>query len=115
MNNKIYCYEFSSQPNVDLIGITLYMCNQHVFETILNFDDVLNIQDYIGKIFGSRERSFSMVVNDYFGPRKTNRPHTTHNYGLGQSNVEIGYYRQTCFFPGKLAHIQGKLENQARK
>ena len=39
------------------------------FETIFTSNDVMNIQDGIGKGFGSREGSYSMVVNDYSGPR----------------------------------------------
>ena len=35
-----------------------------------------------------------MVVNDYFGPRRTNIPHSNTNYGPIQSKFEVYYYRQ---------------------
>ena len=47
---------------------------KHEFETIFTSNDVMNIQDRIGKGFGSRERAYSMGVNDYFGPIRTNIP-----------------------------------------
>ena len=30
-----------------------------------------------------------MGVNDYFGPRRTNRPHATTNYGPGNLNLKL--------------------------
>ena len=53
----------------------------------------MNIQDLIGKGCGSRERSYSMGVNTYFGPRRNNIPHTTPNCGPGKSKFEVDYYR----------------------
>ena len=41
----------------------------------------MNIQYGIGKWFRYIEIAYSIVVNAYFGPRRTNRPHTTPNYG----------------------------------
>ena len=58
---------------------------KHEFETIFTCNYVINIQDGIGKGFGSREISYSMVVNAYFGSKKINRPHTTPKYGPGKS------------------------------
>ena len=53
-----------------------------------------------------------MVVNACFGPRRTNKPHTTPNCGPGKSKREVDYYRQKYYFPKKLAHIQRKLEKE---
>ena len=47
---------------------------------------------------------------DYFGPRWTNIPNATPNNGHRKSNLLVDYYRQTYFYPEKLAHIQGKME-----
>ena len=55
----------------------------------------MNIQDGIGKGFGSRERAYYMGVNIYSVPRQTNRPHETPNNGPGKSKYEVYYYRQT--------------------
>ena len=88
-NKSIYYYEVSSQPNVELIGIILYMWKNHNFETIFDYDDVLNIQYFIGKGFGYRDREWSMVVNAYFCPIRTNIPHVTPYYGPGKSNLYI--------------------------
>ena len=54
VNNNIYYYKSSSKPNVEIIGITISMWKQNDFETIFTSDDVLNIQDAIGKGFVSR-------------------------------------------------------------
>ena len=35
---------------------------------IFTSDDVMNIQYGIGKVFGSRERAYSMGVNDFLVP-----------------------------------------------
>ena len=53
----------------------------HEFETIFNSNDVMNIQYGIDKVLRSRERAYSMVVNDNFFPRQTNIPHAKPNYG----------------------------------
>ena len=52
---------------------------------VFTYDDVINMQVFIGKGFGYRERSLFMGVNSCFGPRRTNIPHATPNYGPGQS------------------------------
>ena len=56
VNNNIYLCGASSKPDFDIISITVYMWGKHNFETIFISDDVLNIQDSIRKVFGSRER-----------------------------------------------------------
>ena len=81
------------------------MCQRHNFETIFTSNDVTNIQYETRKGFGSREISYSMVVNDYFGTRRTNRPHATPNYGPKKYNFEVYYYKQTYYSPEKLAYI----------
>ena len=57
------------------------------------------IQDGIGKGFSSREIVHYMVVNFYFGPRRTNIPHATPKYGPVKSKFEVDYYRQTYCSP----------------
>ena len=59
----------------------------------------MNIQYFIGKISGYRKRAQYIGVNAYFGPRITNRPHATPNYGPGKYKFEMYYYSQTCYFP----------------
>ena len=56
MNNEIYYHEVSSKTKVDIIGIALSMWKQHNLKKIFTYDDVLNIKDNIGKIFGYIER-----------------------------------------------------------
>ena len=51
-----------------------------------------------------------MGVHDNFGPRRTNRPPATPNYGPRKGKFEIDYYRQTYCFPEKLARIHEKQE-----
>ena len=41
------------------------------------------------KGFGSRERAYYMGVNDYFGRRRTNRPHETTYYGPRKNKFEL--------------------------
>ena len=54
VNNNIFYFELSIQPNVDIKGITVSMWKWHNFETIFTYIDVMNIQDSIGKFFGSQ-------------------------------------------------------------
>ena len=51
-----------------------------------------------------------MGVNDYFGPRQTNRPHETPNYLPRKSKFEVDYYRQMYFSTEKVVH-QKKTRN----
>ena len=44
-----------------------------------------------------------MVVNAYYCPRITNKPHENTNYGYGKSKFEIDYYRHTYGFIQKMA------------
>ena len=81
VNNIFFCYELSSKHNVYIIGSTLYIWKQHIFETIFTFNDVLNIQYAIGKGLGYQERAYYMGVNAYFFPRRKNGPHATPSYG----------------------------------
>ena len=54
VNKNILHFQISSKPNVDILGIAVSMWGKHEFETILISNDVMNIQDGIGKGFGSR-------------------------------------------------------------
>ena len=64
------------------------MLKIHELETIFTSYDVMNIQDAIGMIFASRERSYSMGVNEYFGYRISNITNETPNYGPGKYKFE---------------------------
>ena len=52
-NNMFYC-ELSSSHNFNIIGITVSICKVHNFEAIYIYNDVMNIQYSVGKVFGSR-------------------------------------------------------------
>ena len=54
VDKNIFYFELRNIPNVDLLVITLYMWKCHNFETIFAFNGASNIQDAIGKGFGSR-------------------------------------------------------------
>ena len=88
---------------------------KYEFGTIFTSNDVMNILDVIENGFESRERSYFMVLNDYFGPIKTNIPHATPNYGPGTYNFEVDYYRQKYFSPEKVAHIRKKLKESGQE
>ena len=51
VNKSIFYFKLSSKNNVDILGITVSMWKQHDFETILNFNDVMNIQVAIVNAF----------------------------------------------------------------
>ena len=51
VNKNIFYFELSSKPNVDILGISFYMWKQHDFETMFTSNDVMKIQNYIGKEF----------------------------------------------------------------
>ena len=55
----------------------------------------MNIQCWIGKGFGYKERSSYMGVNAYIGLIQTNGPPVTSSYGPGKSKFEVDYYWQT--------------------
>ena len=82
-NKNILYPELSSKPNVDIDVITVSIWKTHDFEAISTSNDVMKIQNGIGKGFGSIEIAYSMGVNAYFGPIHSNRPHTTPNHGPG--------------------------------
>ena len=50
---NIHYYELSGKPNVEIIGITVSMWKQNIFDTILTSNDLLNVQGAIRKVFGS--------------------------------------------------------------
>ena len=54
VDKNIFYFELSSKPNVHIIGTTVSMWKPHNFETMFSSNDVMNIQDAIGKVFGSR-------------------------------------------------------------
>ena len=53
-----------------------------------------------------------MGVNAYSGPRLTNRPHETPEYGPVNSKFEVDYYIQTYCSTKKLAYIIIRQENK---
>ena len=112
---NIFYFELSSKQNVDIEGITVSMQKKHQFETIFTSNDVMNIQYGIGKVFGSRERSYYVGVNDYFGHRQTNIPHATLNYEPGKSGFEVDYYRHKYCSPGKYIISENNWTNQVKK
>ena len=67
-----------------------YLCGKLWVSDNIHF---MNIQDRIGKGFGSREILYSMRVNAYLSPIQTTRLNSTPNYGPGESNLEVDYYR----------------------
>ena len=69
---------------------------KHEFETIFTYNKTMNIQDAIGKGFGSIGRAYYIGLNDCFTPRRTNRPHTTPNYRPGKYVGGIHHTPETC-------------------
>ena len=113
---NILYFELISKPNVYILGLKVYTWKLHDLETILTSNDVMNNQDYIGKVFGSIEKASYMVVNNYFVSRRTNIPYVTPNYVPVKSKFEIDYYRQTSCFTEKLAHKrETKLEESGQE
>ena len=55
-----------------------------------------------------------MEVNGYFGPIRTNIPHTTQKYGPVKYKSEVDYYIHTYCSPEKVAHIRKKLEKSGQ-
>ena len=49
---KKFHFELSSKPDVDIVGIKVYMWVKHEFETIFTSNDVMNIKYVIGKGLG---------------------------------------------------------------
>ena len=83
MNKNTFYFDLISKPNVDILIITVSMCKWYDFETNSTSNDVMNIQNFIGKVFGPIERAFYNELNAYFGPRSKNIPHGRTNYGPG--------------------------------
>ena len=49
VNKGIFKFELTFKTNVDMIDITVYMWKRRDIETIFTSNDVMNIQNYIGK------------------------------------------------------------------
>ena len=81
---------------------------KHEFETIFTSNDAINIQYKISKRFVNREISYSMGFHAHFGPRRTNIPHETPNYGHEKSKSEVDYYRQTYYSPKIISDTEKK-------
>ena len=56
-----------------------------------------------------------MEVNGYFGPIRTNIPHTTQKYGPVKYKSEVDYYKQIYCSPEKLARTRKKWKKQFKK
>ena len=61
MTKNIFYFELNSKPNVDILGITVFLSKQHNFETIFTSNDVMNIKFSIGKGFGSVQTYIAYV------------------------------------------------------
>ena len=53
VNKNIFCPEHRSKPNVDIIGIAVYMQKRIDLETIFTTNNFVNIQDTVGKVIRS--------------------------------------------------------------
>ena len=49
VNKGIFKFELTFKTNVNMIDITVYMWKRRDIETIFTSNDVMNIQNYIGK------------------------------------------------------------------
>ena len=54
VNKNIFYFELSSKPNVGILRITVSMWRKHELVAIFTSNDVMNIQDAIGKVFWYR-------------------------------------------------------------
>ena len=54
LNKNIFYFGIISKPNVGILGIAISIWKHNDFETIFTYNDVMNIQYVIGKIFGYR-------------------------------------------------------------
>ena len=75
----------------------------------------MNIKYYIGKGFGYIERAYSMGVNDYFCPIRTNIKHATPRYA--PRNLILGYiitYRHIVLQKNLLIYEEN-WKNQVKK
>ena len=59
-------------PHVDILDIAVSMWKGDYFENIFTSNNVIHIQDYILKGFSYIERSYSMGLDAYFFPGRTN-------------------------------------------
>ena len=69
----------------------------------------MNIQYAIVKGFRSREISYSMLVNAYFGPRRTNIPRAIPNYGPVNISTKLIIADIHIVLRKKWGYIQGKF------
>ena len=111
---KEFYFKLSNRPNVDILSITVSMWKQHDSETIFTSNSVMSIQVAIGKCFVSRERSYSIGLNDCFGPRRKiyHKKHLT----MYLENPTLKYIiTDRKKNSRKLAHIQGKLKKSGQE
>ena len=55
VNKNIFYFELGGKSNFDIVGIPVSMWGKHAFETIFTSKDVIDIQDVIVNVLGSRE------------------------------------------------------------
>ena len=80
------------------------------FSKKFNIDDVIEMNNYVG--IGICPRVFIHIVglNSYFGPRRTNRPLTTTNHGIGNKKYYIDYYRKSYCCPDDLVNTRPNIQ-----
>ena len=104
VKKNIHYFELSSKPIFEIVGVALSMLKNMSLKPslLIVIPWIFNI--LLERKLGSREKWDFMGIVDYYGPRQTNRPHATPNYGRGKSKFEVSYYRPTYSNPEKVSH-----------
>ena len=76
----------------------------------ITIDNVREIQNSVGVCFCNRFFTHTVGVNAWFGPRITNIPLPTPNYGIENTNYIMDYYRQSYCCPKNLAITRPNIE-----
>ena len=112
-NQETFVWHLSYSPNISLPGVCVSMWKQNATKGFFDEESIVTAFNVVGRGYGPRRGVFSVGMNAYFGPRRSNRPRPSPNQGRGYLLYESDYYRDYYSFPEKQVTFTRTLNNAA--